>query len=217
MRPVDRAIKAIRGLILYCRFVDDIAAVFARPHEGDPLGPYEDAVVKALSDHGLRHNPQKTKECDLGKPLAQEFEYLGYRFVLSNRKCDVCPSAAKIQKYETRVNAAFCEYEKQSSLNSRRAYRDLVARIRFLTGNARLVNSKSNAVTGIYYNNPIVTEPSSFAELDKLLKDKIDAIKRAKLRKRLKQYGFAQGFSERRFSNFSARELQTIVRAWKHD
>jgi hypothetical protein len=217
MRPVDRAIKAIPGLVLYCRFVDDIAAVFARPREGKPLGSYESAVVTVLTDNGLTHNAAKTKVCVLGVPQAQEFEYLGYRFVFSSGVCAVWPSAAKLQKYEMRMMAAFREYKKQSSLNSRRAYRDLVARIKFVTGNARLVNSKSSAVTGIYYNNPIVTEPSSFAPLDDRLKDMIEGIPRPKLRKRLKEYKFTRGFLERRFHSFSARELKTIVRAWKHD
>jgi hypothetical protein len=217
MRPIDREIKAIPGLILYCRFVDDIAAVFARPHEGKPVGSYENAVVKVLSDNGLAHNAQKTKQCVLGGANIQDFDYLGYRFALSGGECVVLPSAAKIQKYETRMNASFREYELQSSFNSRRAYRDLVSRIKFLTGNARLVNSKSSAVTGIYYNNPLVTDLSSFAQLDNLLKTKVEGTRRKTLKKRLKQYNFTDGFSKRRFHNFSARELQTIVRAWKHD
>jgi len=31
LEPIDKAIKEIPGLVLYCRFVDDIVAVFARP------------------------------------------------------------------------------------------------------------------------------------------------------------------------------------------
>ncbi|WP_174240642.1 antiviral reverse transcriptase Drt3a [Granulicella sp. S156] len=216
MRRIDREIKAIPGLILYCRFVDDIVAVFARPHEGEALGPYESAVIKVLAGHGLTQNVQKTKELALGGKKTQEFEYLGYRFILGQGMCAVRPSEAKLQKYETRMNAAFFEYESQSSVNPRRAYRELVSRIKFLTGNTRLVNSKSSAVTGIYYNNPMVTEPTSFEHLDKLLKAKVKGIKRPMLRKRLKDYKFTQGFVERRFHKFSAQELQRIVEAWKH-
>jgi hypothetical protein len=216
MRPVDREIRAIPGLILYCRFADDIAAVFARPPEGKPLGSYEAAVTDVLSTNGLSKNPQKTKEIALGGPHTQDFEYLGYRFVLGKGDCAVWPSQAKLQKYETRMKAAFAEYHLQSSVNPRRAYREIVARVKFLTGNVRLVNSKSSAVTGIYYNNPMVTEPSSFAHLDALLNANVKSIKRPKLRKRLKEYKFTQGFLERRFHNFSAQELARIVRAWKH-
>jgi Reverse transcriptase (RNA-dependent DNA polymerase) len=216
LRPVDRKIRAIPGLVLYCRFVDDIVAVFARPPAGNPQGSYKNIIIEALTENGLSHNPKKTKEFNLGVSGKIKFEYLGYRFILDSGQCAIWPSAAKISKYKMRMNAAFSEYEARSPLESRRAYRDLVSRMKFLTGNTRLSNNKSSATTGIYYSNSIVTEFSSFELLDKLLKAQVERIKRPKLRKRLKKYKFADGFSERRFHNFSARELQTIVRAWKH-
>ena len=216
MRPIDREIKAIPGLVLYCRYVDDIAAVFARPHEGGPLGAYEAAIATVLSNHGLAHNVQKTKAFALGGPQKHDFEYLGYRFVLAQGQCSIEPSQGKILKYEKRINAAFDEYDLQSSINSRRAYREIVSRIKFLTGNARLVNSKSTAVTGIYYNNSMVTEISSLAHLDQLLKTRVENIKRPNLRRRLKKYKFTVGFSERRFHKFNSQELERIVRAWRH-
>jgi hypothetical protein len=216
MRRIDREIKGIPGLILYSRYVDDIAAVFARPHEGKNLGPYETVVTNVLALHGLAHNAQKTKEIVIGGQQTQEFDYLGYRFVLTQGMCAVLPTHTKLQKYEMRMNAAFREYESQSSVNPRRAHRELVSRIRFLTGNTRLVNSKSSAVTGIYYNNSMVTDSTSFEDLDKLLKQKVKGIKRPKLRKRLNGFRFTQGFIERRFHKFSAQNLQRIVEAWKH-
>ena len=101
-------------------------------------------------------------------------------------------------------------------MNPREAYREVVARVKFLTGNTRLLNSKSTAATGIYYNNPIVTDLTGFAILDTLLKKRIKAIKRPKLRKRLLRFTLVGGFNERRFHSFSSRELQYIVKAWKH-
>jgi hypothetical protein len=216
MRPIDREIKAIPGLILYCRYVDDIATIFARPHEGNALGSYESTVATIISNHGLSHNADKTTSFTLGGTQQNEFEYLGYRFLLGHGQCNLQLSQSKIQKFENRINAAFDEYARQSSVNSRRAYRELVSRIKFLTGNTRLVNSKSTAVTGTYYNNPMITDTSSFNTLDTLLKKKISAIKRPNLRKRLKEYKFGEGFLQRQFHNFSAQEFQRIVRAWKH-
>jgi hypothetical protein len=216
LRPVDRTIRAIPGLVLYCRFVDDVVAVFARPPAGKALGSYQDLITKVFAENGLTHNPKKTLEFDLAKPEAKKFEYLGYRFLLRLGHCEIRPSAAKVSKYKMRMKATFEEYWLHCSVDSRRAYRDLVARVKFLTGNTRLSNSKSRAVTGIYYNNSIVNELSSFALLDKLLKARVAEIKRASLRKRLKPYKFTEGFQNRRFHNFSTRELQTIVRAWKH-
>ena len=114
------------------------------------------------------------------------------------------------------MKAAFDDYWRERPYNSKGAFRNLVARIKFLTGNTRLSNSKSRATTGIYYNNSIVTELSSFELLDKFLMERTAELKRASLIKRLKPYRFTDGFQTRRFHNFSARELQTIVKAWKH-
>ena len=216
LRPVDKGIRAIPGLVLYCRFVDDVVAIFARPSTGVDLGPYQNRVIKVFTENRLAHNPDKTFEFDLKSPEPKKFEYLGYRFLVKPGQCQIRASAAKILKYKKRMNAAFDDYWKHCSTDSKRAYRDLVARIKFLTGNTRLLNSKSRAATGIYYNNSVVNDPSSFVLLDKRLKRRVAKITRASLRKRLKAYKFTDGFNARRFHNFNSRELQRIVRAWKY-
>lgn len=216
LRPVDRKIREIPNLVLYCRFVDDIVAVFARPPSGVYQGSYKDRILKEFSKWDLSHNHEKTKEIDLSKPGEKEFDYLGYRFILHSNKWNINPSATKIDKYKMRINAAFKDYERQSSQNSRRAYRDLVSRVKYLTGNTRLANSKSSVVTGIYFNNSIVTDLSNFELLDQYLRNHVQKIRRSKLRKRLKKYKFTDGFTQRKFHNFSAQELQAIVSVWKH-
>jgi len=216
LRPVDRAIRSIPGLVLYCRFVDDIVVVFARPPVGKDLGSYKDQIAQIFSNNELTCNTKKTFECNLADTKIKEFEYLGYRFVLQPGLCQIHLSSAKIDKYKARIESIFSDYDHQCHLNSRRAFRDLVARVKFLTGNTRLSNSKSNTVTGIYYNNSIITDTSSLEPLDKLLKARIATIKRPSLRQKLKNYKFEEGFLTRRFHNFSAQELQTIVRAWKN-
>lgn len=216
LQPVDNAIRAIPGLVLYCRFVDDVVAIFARPPTGMTIGSYKDYVIKVFTQNGLTHNPKKTYEFNLMSPGPKKFEYLGYRFLVENGQCQIKASAAKVLKYKRRINAAFEDYWKRCSIDSRGAYRSLVARIKFLTGNTRLLNSKSRAATGIYYNNSVVSDLSSFVLLDKLLKARVQEIKRASLRGRLKAYNFTDGFMNRRFHNFNSRELQAIVRAWKH-
>lgn len=216
LRPVDRAIRAIPGTVLYCRYVDDIVAVFARPPAGKGLGSYKDRVLAILGEEGLTQNAAKTYEFALPDPNPKVFEYLGYMFTLNGGKCEIAPSAAKVDKYRARMKAAFEAYWKQQPLNPRVAYRELVARIKFLTGNTRLSNSKSRAATGIYFNNSIATDLSSFHQLDKELKVLIGKLKRTSLQKRLKRLKFATGFAQRRYHNFSTRELQMIVRAWKN-
>lgn len=216
LRDVDNAIRAIPGLVLYCRFVDDIVAVFARPPAGNSLGSYKDQIIDIFGTNRLVHNAAKTHEFTFPDPNPQDFEYLGYKFNINAGKCEIAPSTAKVDKYRTRMNAAFDEYWLERSLRTRRAYRELIWRIKFLTGNTRLSNSKSRAATGIYYNNPIATDLTSFGQLDQELKALIGNLHSSSLQKKLKKLKFTTGFEQRRYHHFSARELQTIVRAWKH-
>jgi hypothetical protein len=216
LRPVDKAIRAIPGLVLYCRFVDDILAVFARPPAGKNLGSYKDAIIAIFVESALKHNAAKTTEFKLPDTASQQFEYLGYRFTCIEDKFEVSPSAAKVEKYRARMNASFKDYWRERPVNPKGAFRKLVSRIKFLTGNTRLANSKSRAVTGIYYNNSIVTDLSDFKQLDKELEVLVTATKRTTLQKQLKKLKFTAGFVQRRYHNFSTRELQTIVKAWKH-
>nr|WP_221932121.1 antiviral reverse transcriptase Drt3a [Pseudomonas mendocina] len=217
LKPVDTSIIKLPGLVLYCRFVDDIVAVFARPPAGKALGSFKDQITSIFGENGLTHNTAKTSELNLANTNPKKFEYLGYRFLVeSGGKVDISPSAAKVAKYRTRINSAFAEYWREKSISSRSAYRKLVGRVKFLTGNTRLSNSKSCAATGIYFNNPIATNLTSFALLDKQLSRRIDELKRTSLQKQLKKLKFTTGFEQRRFHNFSTKELQVIVRTWKN-
>lgn len=216
LRPVDKAIRAIPGLVLYCRFVDDIVALFARPPAGKNLGSFKNLIIAIFVKNALTHNAAKTSEFKLPDTASQEFEYLGYRFTCIGDKFGVSPSAAKIAKYRARMKASFDDYWHERPVNPKGAFRKLVGRIKFLTGNTRLANSKSRAVTGIYYNNSIVSDLSDFEQLDKELMALVTTTKRTTLQKQLKKLKFTTGFVQRRYNNFSTRELQMIVRAWKH-
>lgn len=215
LRPLDRALKALSGVILYCRYVDDIVIVFARPPAGKSLGSYKTLVTDLISGYGLTPNAAKTIEIDLATKGAKKLDYLGYAYDISHY-VDISPSIQKLARIEQRLDASFEDYHKTSSINPRRAYRDLVARIKFLTGNTRLAHSKANARTGIFYNNSLATNMSGFAVLDTKLKKEIALIPRKVLRARLKQCSFVKGFTERKYHTFSALELQRIVGAWKH-
>lgn len=216
LRPVDKAVRAIPGLVLYCRFVDDIVAVFARPPAGKNLGSFKELIIAIFGDNGLAHNAAKTSEFKLVDTGPTKFEYLGYRFHLKPGQFEISPSAAKVAKYRARMNAAFAEYWREKPVNPKGAFRKLVGRVKFLTGNTRLSNSKSRATTGIYFNNSIATDLSSLGLLDKRLKTRIAELKRTSLQKQLRKLKFTTGFQQRRYHNFSTRELQMIVSAWKH-
>ena len=216
LRPVDRAIAELPGIVMYCRYVDDIVAIFARPPVGT-FGSYKDLMLKVLSNNELTHNAAKTTEFDLGdKGGPKKFDYLGYSFSATLRTLEIAPSDAKIEKLRQRLEATFLDYRRSAPTRQRQAFREIVARIKFLTGNTRLKNSKSSATTGVYYNSPLVTDLTKYEALDTLLKKHIQGIRRPRLRLSLKKYGFKAGFHDRRFHNFSSREFQTIVKAWRH-
>ncbi|WP_371999212.1 RNA-directed DNA polymerase (plasmid) [Tistrella mobilis] len=216
LRPIDSAIRAIPGLVLYCRFVDDIVAVFARPPAGDSFGSYKDRIIDIFGKNGLTHNAEKTHEFAFPDQSSQHFEYLGYKFNIDSKGCEISPSTTKIKKYRARMEIAFNEYQRERPLRPRCAYRKLISRIKFLTGNTRLKNSKSCAVTGIYYNNSIATDLTSLQQLDRELKVRIKSLRSSSLQQKLKNLEFTTGFEQRRYHNFSVEELQTIVRAWKY-
>ena len=216
LRPVDKAIQGIPGLALYCRFVDDIVAMFARPPGGKDLGSFKDQIITIFAEKGLTHNAAKTCELNLADTDPKKFEYLGYRFLVRPGKVEISPSAAKVAKYRTRMNAAFSDYWREMPVSPKSAFRKLDARVKFLTGNTRLSNSKSCAVTGIYFNNSIANNLTSLKLLDKRLKTRIGELKRTSLQKMLKNLKFTTGFEQRRYHNFSTQELQVIVKAWKY-
>jgi hypothetical protein len=188
----------------------------SRAPAGNSLGSYKDRIIDIFDKNELTHNAAKTNEFVFPDPNPQYFEYLGYKFSINAGKCDISPSSAKVEKYRTRMKAAFEEYWLERSLRTRRAYRELIWRIKFLTGNTRLSNSKSRATTGIYYNNSIANDLTSFGQLDQELKVLIATLHSSSLKKQLKKLKFTTGFEQRRYHHFSARELQTIVKAWKH-
>jgi len=121
-----------------------------------------------------------------------------------------------VEKYKLRIDAAIDDYNNLSKVDEKRARSTLVKRIRFLTGNTRLKNNKKNILVGIYYSNSQLTDTSKLCELDNYLSDKITSeIKTALLQKRLRKYGFQQGFETKRFSPFSTRDLSDIMKVWK--
>ncbi|WP_380780512.1 antiviral reverse transcriptase Drt3a [Sphingomonas sp. R86520] len=217
LRPVDNQIRSLPGVVLYCRYVDDILAVFARPVTGKEVGSYQDLVVKGVEKCGLTTNPDKTQSLVLGSSKPAKFTYLGYRFAVDSKGCSIRPSATKFLKYKRRVQASFEQYDRDIHVSAKKAYRNLVARVRFLTTNARLLNNKASATVGIYYGNPLVNDLVTFRRLDKMLKKRVEGIRRKALRNRLKLLTFTNGFVNRPYSNFTTQELSRITKAWRDE
>jgi len=178
-------------------------------------------VKKLIKDNRLSLNQSKTKEFDLNSNNKDvlELDYLGYNFELktneTNNKLNISLTNEKVKKYKDKINKSFELY--RFCKNSKKGYRELKNRIKFLTGNTRLKNNKSNVLVGIYFSNIFLTELSILDELDRFLKDKIDNSKMSDLYKnQLLKLKFSEGFKNKIFYNFKQSQFKEIVKAWRN-
>ncbi len=216
MRTVDEHIRQIDGITYYARYVDDIIAVFS-PTAMDNRNEYLRMIADAVALRGLTLNQAKTKSGPAAAGSSFSFEYLGYDFTFGGGTCDLDLSSKKMNRYKRRVDAAFRAYSRESGRNQKRASRRLVARVKFMTDNTRLANSKGFAFTGIYYNNSELTRLGRLAGLDAYLAYKNSGLLSPSLQNRVCQYSFKDGFLKRPFYQYSTREIAEIVEAWSYE
>lgn len=215
MRAFDEEIRAMDGVAFYGRYVDDIVVVFSRNAATD-VSKLQGLVTDRILGLNLTPHPVKTTSYPVDISTPANIEYLGYKFAVAGGTCAVRISHLKILRYRRRLELSFESYNHMAPRRPKRAYRLLVGRVRFLTGNTRLTNNKRHALTGIFFNHSAVTDPSDLAGLDAYLKHLVGGLSSASLKARLAQYSFKQGFTDRIFHNFTVRELSEAVEAWKH-
>jgi len=117
-----------------------------------------------------------------------------------------------------RLKASFTRYHLQKSKNSKKAYRLLLKRVRFLTGNTQLTHNKKNAFVGIYFGNPHLTNLWQLKQLDGELKGLSSKVFSMTLKNKLNKLSFVKGYDEKIFRRFHRKdEFREIVRAWKYD
>ena len=222
LQPVDRRVKQLQGIVMYCRYVDDIVAIFAKPPVGKVVDSYEREIESILSMYGLETHSEKTKSLNFAVMNRHHFDYLGYRFTLKPDKkrksylFDISLARSSFHKLNVRLNVTFEEYHRMKQVNSKKAYKEIVARIKFLTGNTRLKGRKSGTLIGIYYNHPLISNLQRFKILDRFLRRKISQTSAVKLKNKLSQYSFENGFKEKVFYNFTTHQIQHITRVWKY-
>lgn len=222
MRDFDQEIRGLEDVVFYARYVDDIIAVFAPTPMSSPKG-YLPKIEAALKKKGLSKNQSKTDESKFdndGNSLcrsALKFDYLGYEFIF-DPKPKIRLSASKQAKYTARLEASFTRYHLQKSKNPRNAYRLLLRRVRFLTGNTQLTHNKQNAFVGIYFSNPHLTDLSQLLRLDGKLKGLSSKVPSTSLKDKLGKLSFVEGYEQKIFRRFHRKnEFREIVKAWKYD
>lgn len=221
MRQVDRQIMALEEVTYYARYVDDII-IFISPTILSMDQNHLDKIRPIIENHELSMNESKTSNLKRFEG-AQVFEYLGYKFTLTRPIARIEISDNRYQKYLIRIKSSFSAYEKQRHKNSKKAYRLLLKRVKFLTGNTRLVNSKSNAFIGTFFSNPYINDLRKLNSLDQILSNFIEQIDSISLRAKLSQYSFSKGHVQQTFHKFNRRrrtnlhdEFLEIVEVWKY-
>lgn len=229
MRDIDVKIKSLPNLTYYARYVDDMIAIFTPTFpDGDPSRSYLSEIENIVQDkaHGLELNKGKTSLISLlrGKQDCS-FEYLGYKVVLTQGKVEVKFSKKKLEKLKKRTDATFEAYINLSRSNEKKARKMFLKRLRFLTGNTRLLNTKRNVLVGIYFSNSLLTpDYPDLLELDRYLRDKVTTlIKATTLKSRLDELfrtdnlSFQGGFKKRKFSQFTTNDLSEITKIWAYE
>lgn len=214
MSVVDDKIKALPDVTYYERFVDDLIVIFS-PNKGGNTCSYLPQITEIINQRSLSLN-HKTKELDLFTQSNKNFEYLGYKFQLTAASCSIRMSSNKVQKIKSRIDKAFDEYNHSVSKTPKRAAKNILLRIKFLTGNTRLYNSKSKAFVGIYFSNRFITDLSDLEGLDNYLSNKINGLQNQKVKKIISRFSFSKGFKDKIFRKFSFVEFSDISKGWSH-
>ncbi len=241
LRPFDKKCKNMNSVFYYARFVDDIIIFTTDNLDTEKLACN---LPDGLMFHTIEDKCKTINVPHLDSNTIQKFSYLGYEFNLrfiSQRKgydylVDISPK--KINKIKTRIVKSFLAYKKDKN------YLLLLDRIRFLTHNFYIHNRHRNTKikSGIYYNYKKITidkfdelskqdklyNSCSLNQLDLFLRKMIFDAKFSKRilgyshglsktqAKKMAKFSFNLGFREKRFWNFTAKDLKQINKCWTY-
>lgn len=214
LSSIDAEIRRQDDLFYYARYVDDMVLMYA-PQRKELAAKYLETLSEILRGKGLKFN-DKTKTIDLLDEFKGKFDYLGYTFDVSSSSSGVQLSQRKINKYRSRIDKAFSDYNSKFTFIPEKSEEELILRCLFLTGNMRLFNRKSNAFIGVYFSNKYITDASQLSGLDHYFRNKLKSVASPSLVRKLSKLSFEKGFKEKLFRNFDSKELSELSRGWKH-
>lgn len=224
LTSLDSSISSHPAVSYYARYVDDFVIV---TKEKEDLPKVESEVKALLRSLGLRLNAEKSQKI-IADPKGNftggqsKIEFLGYEFrkTKDNPVC-VLLTERKLAKLSYRLEKAFEIWDAQRlrlTSDQRDSADGLLAnRIRFLTSNGPLLNSKSHVWIGIYFSNQELTDFSQLEHLDEHLKSLIQKHGQnmnLRLMNRLTRYSFEKGFHEKTLYRPSLNHLERISACW---
>jgi hypothetical protein len=217
LRQIDKKIEKLENISYYARYVDDIILIITPKYLTEKIDRYEKIINEIVTKIDLEINDEKTKSFSHLNNNKFNFDYLGYKYEWKNKKLEIDITNKKKKRFQEKLKRAFYHYENYSKMNEKDARKWLVKRIRFLTGNTRLISFNKKVFVGIYYSNPLLNNDKSLLILDRYMKIYfLNPLVSDKLKKRLEKYSFQKGFNEKRYSPFKPNEIKTIVKIWKN-
>lgn len=247
LRSFDNKIKSLPNVTYFSRYVDDIIIIIIPKHRKEikSVLSYKNEIKKILlSTTSLKINTSKTQVIDLTtenkerkKSITYSLTYLGYKFkmsyskktenngIMSKDKLPVYMSEVKLQRFKTKIDLSFVDYDKlitKYSTEKNPTERMLLKRIKFLTNNHQLFRRKSNVFIGVYFSNEFLSMPYlDLIELDIHLKDRIStlpATTNIKLLEKLNNLSFESGFKTKSIVRFNADSFKDgkMIQIWKN-
>lgn len=216
MRRFDARIRALPSLVYYARYVDDIVMIYV-PEPGGDESTLQKRVEDTFRETGLKQNITKTQLIKVDGSSEKKLDYLGYRFLFGNGKIKLDLTPQKLCRYRKRIELTITRYLACQPERESRGRKVLIDRLRYLTGNTRLVNNKRHAYVGIYFSHSMISSSKSLCRLDSYLKYKASQIQDKHVRDRVLRFSFVQGYESCTYHRFTSTELTRIVEAWKHE
>lgn len=212
----DRALRDAPGTLYFARYVDDIILVRGQEKAGTITPANIVAGIEVELDRLLlRLNASKTMSIELTNNSLKKFEFLGYEIEYKGKQGMVVRLTK--DRYATirkRIDKTFSAWDKAHAGNhGRRSL--LLDRLRLLTGNTRLSHNKRNAMVGIYFSNPHLTDVTTLATLDTYLSHRASlSTFPPDLKKRIEALSFQKGFADRILYRWPVQRMQRLKGAW---
>ena len=226
MRDFDNDIKNLKNVTYYARYVDDIITIFTPNNKYDSTD-YLNLIDEKITRYGLARNTDisKNEQIDMRQnSINFNFDFLGYNLNYSGElKIDL--SNNKFQKLKRKIELSIDAYNTLSKFNEKQARKELIKRVKYLTGNTRLLGVKKDILIGIYFSNQYLNDLSKLKNLDtffhngminhKLKPYHLLSIDSLQLKSKLKTFSFENNFNNKKFYKFSNKDLKEILSIWK--
>ncbi|SDS15077.1 Reverse transcriptase (RNA-dependent DNA polymerase) [Paraoerskovia marina] len=212
----DRALRDSRGTLYFARYVDDIILVRGEEQPGSVKpDAVKEEIEAELRKLDLSLNPKKIVCSQLKNRSLDKIDFLGYEIKYQGRRGLIVGLTKERQKtIQSRLDRAFNAWDRADDNNhGRRSL--LLDRVRFLTGNTRLSHNKRNALVGVYFSNPHLTDMDSLKRLDRHLKRRaLQSSLPPGLDEKVARLSFVNGFQKRTIHRWSMQRMKRLKGAW---